>query len=155
MRAVRTGKGIADIDIAKPGQRRRKPRIIRLFPGMKAQIFHHHQISIGQPGNRIPRALAKQISLDRHRAAKQVRQARGNRRDREFRRYPALWSAKMGQDDELCASLPQRLQPRQDPPNSRVIRHRPIGKRHIQVKPDKTRATGGFHLIDKQEWRVH
>jgi hypothetical protein len=61
----------------------------------------------------------------------------------------------MGQYDDPRTGLSQRFEAGQNAPDPRVVRYRPVGKRYIQIKPDKAMATCGFHFVDKQEWRFH
>jgi hypothetical protein len=80
MRAVRTGKGITDINITKRRQRSGKITVIGLLTRVEAQVFQHQDIAVLHRSNGISCLLAGNITYNRHGPAQQRCQPPGNRR---------------------------------------------------------------------------
>ena len=155
MRPMGTGKGVADINLAKSGQRCREIRIVGLLAGMEPQILHHQHIAVGKTFHCCVASGSGHIALDRHLAPQQCGQRRGNGCHRHFGNHLALWPAKMGQDHQPRPGLAKRPEPGKNPPDAGVVPDHPVGNRHIQIKPHKTPFAGGVDLVNEQKGRVH
>ena len=155
MGAVRAGKGVADIDVAKRGQRRGKAAVIRFFTGMETQIFHHHDIAILQPVHRRSGSGAGNVGFHRHITSQQAGKTCRHRRHRHLGDKCPFRPPEMRQDHQPRAGRAKRLQPRHNAPDSCVIADRAIGERHIQIKPDEAALAGGLNLVNEQKGGIH
>ena len=143
-------EGIVDINIAEPGQRSGKDRIVFLFFGMKADILKQRYSAVAQVCRDVFSWFADAIVRERYRFADKFLQPSGDRTKRIFFHWLSLRPAEMRHEDDLCAMLSQIVNRRQRLADARVIRDDLFSiaflQRDVEVHPHENAFTFHFNL---------
>ena len=144
-------EGVVDEDVAKPRELRRKGRVVRLFLGVKTEVFEQHHLARANHPNggfgRRPDAVGAEWAGHLQQFADPL----GDRFERVLRVRLAVRAPEVRQQHDAAAMPPQVVDRRQRGADARVVRDATVLHGYVEVDADESGLTAPVHVTDRAE----
>ena len=153
MGAVSRGKGVIDIEIAEPGQRRCKSRVIGFLAGLKTGVLQQQNIAIAHIGDGGSSIIPDQVIDKINGLAEQVSERLRHRLQRQTGDAATLGATEMRQQDYFRAGFAQEINGRQGRLQTGIVGDDPILHRHVEIDAHEHALAGQFSVLDTADRR--
>ena len=131
VRAVRGAERVVDVEVRQRAEARRQLRVVLRLARLEADVLEHHDVAVGH---------VVEVVRERDLRVEQAGEVLGDRRERELR-LAVLRPAEVRDEQQPRAALAQLLDRRQRGADPRVVGHRAVRQRDVEVDADEAALT--------------